>query len=178
MTVFYRLKRLIKSDMHALIEGLEEPKWILAQSLRDMEEELEKLGQRLDQAERELVLRQGDLEETLATISECEEKIQLSLSEQKEDTARFFIRKQILLKKKVNGLSKEIQRSEAASQALKKELDEKTQAYDEVCVQSEAILAAAESSEAFACAKGLAASEPELEHEVELEFLRRVKEES
>jgi phage shock protein A len=44
MSLIYRIKRLVKSDVHAFVEGLEDPKWVLAQAIRDMEEELEWRG--------------------------------------------------------------------------------------------------------------------------------------
>lgn len=176
MTLFYRLKRLVRSDVHAVLDSLEEPKLILLQSLRDMKEELERIENNCRETKKELQDKKSSLEDLSQTLKELDDKIALAISEKKEEAARFFIKKQILSQKNKAGLEKAIQKITTHLQELEKDLANKQELYDDIAQKSETLITQmANQSDAFESAKKMQITETELDHEVELELLKRMK---
>ncbi len=176
MTIFYRLKRLIQSDVHALIAGLEEPKLILEQSLRDMQDELAKSDAGLRECESTLKAAIKKQEELANGIKDIEGKIAMALGEKKEEAARFFIKKQILCKKQGEVLQKDILKLREALEALRLDFQNKQNAYNDVMKKKDEIVWQQElQNPAFAAASNFSVPDCEIEHEVELEWLKRMK---
>ncbi len=178
MTLLYRIKRLVKADAHALVEGLEEPKWILAQAIRDMEEELEKQGAALEEKKEKWEKIHKSMEQIGADIASKESDIDLAIDEKREDIAKHLIKANIINRKSLetladqkNVLSKDLER-------LEKEVKEKQKAYSDVCARSQNISFETVKSDAFDEAKKVVGKDSSLDHEVELEFLRRIKKRS
>ena len=40
MTLITRITRLVKADLHSILDGLEEPEEVIKQAIRDMEEDI------------------------------------------------------------------------------------------------------------------------------------------
>lgn len=174
MTLLYRIKRLIKADAYAMVEGLEEPKWILAQSIRDMEEEL-------DKSSSVLLEKKGKLESFIKQIhtikldqKNMDNDIELALGEKREDIAKVLIKKLLLSKKSLELLLEQSEQYQKDVNNLEKEYDEKKQVFDDICIRSETKIFPAR-DDCFDEAKGIVRQDCSLEHEVELEFLRRLK---
>ena len=176
MTILYRLKRLIQSDVHALISGLEEPKLILEQSLRDMQDELAKSDVGLRDCETTLKAALKKQDELAASIIDIEGKIAMAIGEKKEDAARFFIKKQILCKKQGEVLQKDILKLRETLEALRVDFHNKQNAYNDIVKKKEEVSWQQDlQNPAFAAASHLTVPDCEIEHEVELEWLGRMK---
>ena len=175
MSLMYRIKRLVKSDAYAIVEGLEDPKLILAQAIRDMESELEKLTKGIHQKKDHLEkLKKQELRYNEMLV-QIELDINLSIDEKREDIAKKLIRNLIIHKRNIQACRHQSEILMGDIHAAEKDLAVKKQSYDEVLAQSELLNFSKQISPVFEEANNLVAVESALEHEVELEFLRRLK---
>ncbi|HEX5035803.1 MAG TPA: PspA/IM30 family protein [bacterium] len=179
MSLAYRVKRLVKSDMHALVEGLEDPKWVLAQALRDMEEELEKM-------ESDLVVRRTQIDKikdrviaSEAIASALENDVDFAMQEKREDIARNLIRKLIVTRKTLDDLSKRSKVCAEELVGLEQDYRLKKGAYEDIKGRCEILNLRRIDDDAFQAATRLVSQEGgtdgTLEHQVEIEFLRRLQ---
>jgi phage shock protein A len=179
MSLTYRLKRLVKSDMHALVEGLEDPKWVLAQALRDMEEELEKM-------ESDLAVRRSQIDKirdrllaSEAVSSALENDIEFAMQEKREDIAKKLIHKLLVTKKTLEDLSKRAKACGEDLTALEEDYRIKKGAYEDVKGRCEILNLKRIDEDAFQSAVRLVSQETgtdaTLDHQVEIEFLRRLQ---
>jgi phage shock protein A len=176
MSLMYRLKRLAKADAHALVEGLEEPRWILAQAIRDMECELEKDVQALSQRRELLDETRRDIQDIERALQSGEADIALALEEKREDIVKQLIRKSILAKRTLKAKKAQERDLDKECTTRQADVDKKKQAYDEVMSKSLTVRFDKGMPDAFAEAQALVAHGDDLNHEVELEFLRRLRE--
>jgi phage shock protein A len=90
---FSRMTRLIRADAHGVLDQLEERSLLLKQHLREAEIEVDRKRAALDttrEEEAELGEERGRL---LAEIDEIDEDVELALAEQKDELARFAVRR-------------------------------------------------------------------------------------
>lgn len=72
MALMVRFARLLRADVHAVLDRLEEPETLLRQSIREMDEELAEAGRELkarEQEQRQLGARRRELDATLARLA-------------------------------------------------------------------------------------------------------------
>ena len=95
MPLLTRLSRLFQADLHAVLDRLEEPKTLLRQAIREMEEALADDTRRLkllQQEQIQLQHRQQDLDHSLAGI---EEELTTCLDAEADELARRLIRRKL-----------------------------------------------------------------------------------
>ena len=95
MPMITRLTRLFRADMHAVLDGIEEPDLMLRQALREMGEALADGSRKLerDRQQRDaLVRRQHEISSTLAKV---DEELELCLSADNEALARVLLRRRL-----------------------------------------------------------------------------------
>lgn len=95
MTLIARASRLLRADLHAILDRLEEPDLVLQQAIREMEEDLAADRRRLallrsDLAQ--LATRDAEVERALAVI---EEELDVCFEAGKDDLARALLRRRI-----------------------------------------------------------------------------------
>lgn len=175
MSIYNRIKRLVASDAHAFVAGLEEPKAVLAQAIREMEDELARLDADLKtrQARLETARRKKSRrEEECATL---ESDITLAIDEKREDLAKPLIRKSLAFKSEAERLAREIAVLAREVDSLAGDFAGKRQSFDEICARAGTMDVRKEDDNAFACAERIVGAETSLEHEVELELIKRMK---
>jgi phage shock protein A len=179
MSLAYRLKRLVKSDMHALVEGLEDPKWILAQALRDMEEELEKMEADLGVRRSQIAKVKDRRLASEAIASALENDIEFAMQEKREDIAKNLIRKLLVTRKSLEDLSKKSKVFEEELTAVEEDYRIKKGAYEDIKGRCEILNLRRIDDDAFQAAARLVSQETgtdaTLDHQVEIEFLRRLQ---
>ena len=179
MSLANRVKRLVKSDMHALVEGLEDPKWILAQALRDMEEELEKMESDLSVRRSQIDKIRDRLVASEAIASALENDIEFAMQEKREDIARNLIRKLIVTRKTLDDLTKRSKASEEELVTLEQGYRLKKGAYEDIRDRCEILNLRRIDDDTFHAAARLVSQEggtnETLDHQVEIEFLRRLQ---
>ena len=93
MPLINRITRLFRSDMHAVLDRIEEPDILLKQSVREMEEEIERDERRLKLLRLELAnnrSQQGELEPKLEQL-----ELDICFASGKEELARVLIRRKL-----------------------------------------------------------------------------------
>jgi phage shock protein A len=95
MALITRISRLFKADFHAVLDQVEEPRMLLKQAIREMEDGLSEteLRQRHTLSERdELKQRQDELEKALSDI---EEELDICFESNEADLARELIKRKL-----------------------------------------------------------------------------------
>ena len=95
MALITRVARLLRADLHAVLDRLEEPDTLLRQALREMEEAQGQAQRRLrvlDQALAQTATRTADLRETLDA---AEAQLAAALQAGQDDLARAVIRRRL-----------------------------------------------------------------------------------
>jgi phage shock protein A len=107
MALITRISRLLKADLHAVLDCIEEPDALLKQSIREMEEVLtedEQTIQRLSQQHQQLKQRETDCQQSLNTI---EEQLDICFNAQQNDLARLQIKRKLELQQLAKRLSRD-----------------------------------------------------------------------
>lgn len=175
MSIYYRIKRLITSDAHALVEGLEEPRLVLAQAIRDMEAGLETLATRIHATRTELTRLCHKAEVTRVALTGIERDVEFAMAEKREDIAKHLIRRMLTGRRHLEGAGAKQAVLTTELAALEKEHAEKQATFESIRERGKGLDLTRESDDTFAAAEHLVATVPNLDHEVELEFLRRLK---
>ncbi len=104
MALIHRIQRLLRADIHAILDTVEEPEAVLKQAIREMQEALD--VKRADWQRRHRILAalathqqslQGDLEK-------AEEDLRLSLDEENEELARKTLARKLSLRKRLKSV--------------------------------------------------------------------------
>ena len=124
MALINRVARLFKADFHAVLDHMEEPEQMLRQAIRDMEEELAALEQRLAAA----LLEQGSLcqreTELNTAVDEFDDKLDFCFDSGKDDLARSLVRRKLEAGQALKHVRARLEASEDHVAGQKKELDE------------------------------------------------------
>lgn len=179
MSLTHRIKRLVKSDMHAFVEGLEDPKWVLAQALRDMEEEIEKMEAELGVRRLQISKLKDRLIGSEAIVSALENDIEFAMQEKREDIARKLIRKLLMTKKTLEDLEARSKDFGESLVSLEEDYRIKKGAYEDIKGRCEILNLRRIDDDAFQAAARLvgqeAGTDATLDHQVEIEFLKRLQ---
>lgn len=95
MALIGRVSRLLRADLHAVIDQLEEPEILLRQAVREMEEILATDRQRHKQLLREQVLLEEREKEIRQSLSSGENELDLCFEHGREALARDLIRRRL-----------------------------------------------------------------------------------
>ena len=95
MALISRISRLFKADFHAVLDQVEEPRMLLKQAVREMEDEVAAAEQRQRQAyfdRDEMIVRKEELEQALSDI---DEELDVCFEEEESELARDLIKRQL-----------------------------------------------------------------------------------
>jgi phage shock protein A len=167
-----RLTRLIRADAHGIIESLEDRALLLKQHLREAEIELQRKRARLatlDEEEQRLLENAKRLEDATRAL---DEDTRLALEGEREDLARFAIRKLLPKRSEAAALRGRIDEIRAERERLTPKLEEQEAGFEELRSRVREKLAAETraTEPAAPCAEWRVAEE-----EVEMELLRRIQ---
>ncbi len=175
MTITYRIKRLIKSDLNAWVDELEDPRGVLAQALRDMEEELERM-------EGAITAKESHMLKLVEGISRCEEgvkkldhDIDFAILEKREEIAKSLIRKMLVTQETLETMQSEHRACSEEHLKMEEEFRTRQESYERVRAQSEYLQLPRADDDVFSSAERLMPTDHTLEHQVELELLRRLQ---
>ncbi len=165
-----RLRRLIQADAHGLVASLEDRAMLLRQHLREAEFEIERKRARLAALADEERRLGEDADRVAERVAALDEDTALALREDKEELARFSIRKLLPLREELAALRGRIREIGDERERLAPLLAEQEQQFEELRARVRAELArppaAGEDADPFAAP---AVSD----HDVEMELLRR-----
>ena len=165
-----RVTTLLKADAHGMVDAVEDRALLLKQHLREAEAELERKRARkeaLESEQRELGEEAGRAEKEIARL---EDDISLAMKGEKEELARFAIKKLLAFRHRREQATRQIQRITEAREELVKALEKQERELEELRIRVKGYLAKVRSqreTEPFFV-------EPVIEEQdVELELLRR-----
>ena len=175
MSLVYRIKRLVKSDLHAFVDGIEEKKWVLAQAIRDMEEELEKIKGETEAKRGQVSQLKEKTKAVEAQAAKLEQDVDFAMREKREEIAKPLIKKLLITRQNMTALGEDLVAAERSLAGLEAEYRGKREKYEEICARAEPFQVERVNDDVFTSAGRLVPQETCLEHEVELEFLRRLQ---
>lgn len=142
MAIVTRLARLVRADVNAVLDRIEEPDILLRQAVRDMEEALQEDEQRaaaLDAERLRLLNRQAEEQHTVADLVE---KLALCLDAGQDQLARDLLRRRLEAEQLIRLLGEQIAGLDNGLDALKTRLRTNRARYESV--RAEAALMASD----------------------------------
>jgi len=167
--LFDRIATLLRADAHGVVGALEDRSLLLEQSLREAELDLLGKRARLETLEREEARVRERAERVRAAIAALDEDVELALAGEREELARFAIRRLLPLRDERAALEREAASLAGARSALAERLARQEPELEELRARVRARLAQGPGPggpDPFA-------PPPVDEAEVELELLRR-----
>lgn len=181
MGFFDRLGTLVRADAHGLVDSLSDDRLLLRQHVREAAEALAAKEARLDASKAEQK-DLGSLAERLeAEAGALERDTDLALAEDREDLARFTLRKMLGLRRRIARINDRRQRLEEESQEPEGGLEQQRLALDELRARARTFLEQrrldplGEDGDPLGCGDGCGNGfgTAVSDEEVELELLRR-----
>jgi phage shock protein A len=118
MTLITRLTRLIKADLHGILDGLEEPEEVIKQAIRDMEEDIATQERRLEELRAVLQRLAREAQGTTATMQEIEQQIDLCFAAENEPLAKNLLRKRLEMARRAKSITRAQDETRAQSDEL------------------------------------------------------------
>jgi phage shock protein A len=174
MRFFDRLAMLMKADAHGVLEQLEERSLLAKQHLREAELELDRKRARCEALEDEARRVQEEADRLSATIASLDEDVELALRGEKEELARFSVRKLLPKRRALEQLAQRAAEIADERQRLQARLEAQESELEELRRKLHTQLAAERDTQTA----GSCVELPAADEEVELELLRRRSAES
>jgi len=176
MSIFSRMLRLCKADLHGVMDQLEDKGLLLKQCLREMEESLKRKEVRLDQ-----IARAGEqIRRTLARHNEeslkLEQDLELAVGKDKDEISRMLIRKRRTLQSACRQLQRQLDTLAEEQGQVAGTLEKQRLQYEQLKAKAAAFCRQAEEprlEDSLETMDGAFAWLTPSEEEVELELLQR-----
>ncbi len=127
MALITRLSRLFEADFHAVLDRIEEPDLQLRQAVREMQFALDQDRQSLKLLQHEIQQIDKAMADSDASISACDEELDICLAANKDELARDLVRRKLAAEKRHKALSQRGETLELQRQGLAREVDENEQ---------------------------------------------------
>jgi len=168
MTLITRMTRMFRADMHAVLDRIEEPKALLAQAIREMEEALGqdgRLAQNLKRQQDALAAHQTELQ---AALRGLEEEMDLCFGAGEEALARGLIKRKLETERAIKAKALQGQAVGAELAEIQTRMAENQGRLETIRQKAEAL-----ADESFDYRSEEAWAKPEIdEGELEVAFLR------
>ena len=168
--LFDRISTLVKADAHGVVDALEERTLLVRQYLREAELELLQKRARIEALVEEEARLRDELERCQDEVKRLDEDVALALSGEKEDLARFAIRRLLPRRERAGALEAQIAEVEEARSRLAERLEAQEAEFEDLRSQARARLASRDLRSEGDDPLGAPGVN---EAEVELELLRR-----
>lgn len=106
MALINRISRLFKADFHAVLDQIEEPEALLKQAIRDMEDDLSSMQQRIDLCSHDQDALTQHKSEFEGANTQYAAQLDLCFESDKHDLARNIIRKKLETERLLKRLNK------------------------------------------------------------------------
>ena len=165
-----RIGALLRADAHGVVDALEERGLLLRQALREAELELLQKRARVAALTEEEARLRDEHERRQTAVAALDEDVALALAGEKEELARFAVRRLLPERRELENLGTQIEEVAAAREKLELRLEEQQEAFQALRVRARTQLAQASRP---AEARDPLAPPDVADEEVELELLRR-----
>ncbi len=170
MGLLNRLNTLVKADAHGVVDAVEDRSLMLRQHVREAEAELHRKETRMAALEAEQKELEQEIPRLEEKISSLEEDISLAMGQEKEELARFAIKKLLPFKRRGQAVRQRLDEARQEHDDLAQTLTEQQAEFENLRARVGGYLARAGSSAGL----GDVFADPIVEEEeIELELLRR-----
>lgn len=137
MAILTRLTRLLKADLHALLDRMEAPDVLLQQALRDMEAELQQARQQQQQRQQQLNQMER-LQHTLQQqLLQQQSELDLCLEEHNDNLLRVLMRRHLETRQQLQLLQTRMQDLQAQITVAEQECQQQQTAFAALQAQAE-----------------------------------------
>ena len=139
MALVNRISRIFTADLHAVLDRIEEPDVLLAQSIREMADAVAADERRLAAVKERRQQCQRDLTAANARLAEFDRELDLCLGSGQDDLARSVIRKKLAESRAAASLTRSAKEADEAIAELTAVLDERRRDLEEITQQAEVV---------------------------------------
>jgi phage shock protein A len=118
MTLITRITRLVKADLHGILDGLEEPEEVIKQAIRDMEEDIATQERRLEELHAVSQRLEREAQATTTAMQEIESQIDICFAAENEPLTKNLIRKRLEMARRAKGIARAQEETRAQSDGL------------------------------------------------------------
>lgn len=139
MALINRFSRLFRADFNAVLDHIEEPEQLLKQAIRDMEDELASVEQRVTLCAHDqetLGVRRNEIQ---TSIDDYNDELDLCFDSDKDDLAKALIRKKLEAERVLKQLVSKFGANERCLEEQRKLLDENRSTLDSLKQKAELI---------------------------------------
>lgn len=132
MALIQRFGRLLKADVNAVLDRIEEPESLLQQALRDMETALAVRQSRIDDLEEALTQLEYQKTTSLDRLSDIEKDITLCLEQAQEALLREAVKRKLLQQRQLQHSEDQIKHTQRALSTESQQFDAEKQQLDDI----------------------------------------------
>lgn len=139
MALINRVTRLFRADFNAVLDHIEEPEQLLKQAIRDMEDELASIEQRValcTHDQKSLGVRRGEIK---SSIDEFDEQLDLCFESGKDDLAKTLIKRKLEAERILKQLASKFDANDRYLDEQRTLLDENRSTFDGLKQKAELI---------------------------------------
>ncbi|MDE0192806.1 MAG: PspA/IM30 family protein [Gammaproteobacteria bacterium] len=139
MALVNRISRIFTADLHAVLDRIEEPDVLLAQSIREMADAVAADERRLAAVKERQQQCQRDLAASNTRLAEFDCELDLCLGSDQDDLARSVIRKKLAESRAAASLTRSAKEADEAIAELTAVLDERRRDLEDITQQAEVV---------------------------------------
>lgn len=140
MAILTRFTRLLKADLHALLDRMEAPDVLLQQALREMEAEL----QALQLQQRQRCAQQQQIQHQLAQVqqqlAQYQQELTLCLEHDSDSLARSLLRRQLEAEQRLQMLQGQLQTLQCQCQQTDEQISARQASLEALQLQADSLL--------------------------------------
>lgn len=149
MGIMTRFLRLCRADIHGVMDQIEDKTLVLGQCLREMEDDIAKDKARLGKLNAKRGAAKISADEHTRHLEKIEQDITQAIKKQKDDIARFLIKKLKTVEGIKESLQNQITNHDRDMDRLKLGLEEKRLVYDKLKIQADTFISAKKNQELY-----------------------------
>ena len=139
MALVNRIARIFTADLHAVLDRIEEPEVLLAQSIREMADTVAADERRLAAVKERRQQCQRDLAASNARLAEFDRELDLCLGSDQDDLARSVIRKKLAESRAAASLACSAREADETIAELTAVVEERCQDLEDIRQQAEVV---------------------------------------
>ncbi|MXY55966.1 MAG: hypothetical protein F4029_17890 [Gammaproteobacteria bacterium] len=139
MALVNRISRIFTADLHAVLDRIEEPEVLLAQSIRDMADAVAADERRLAAVKERRQQCQRDLTASNARLAEYDRELDLCLGSDQDDLARGVLRKKLAESRAAASLASTAKEADEAIAELTAVLGQRRRDLEDISQQAEVV---------------------------------------
>ena len=181
MAILNRVRRLVRADLHAILDSIEDPQAVLKQAIREMAEALDRKRALLLQSEQAIHSLESCCRRLTEKLAGTDQDLELSISKSTDDLARQVIARRLMIGKQLQQYQGRLQASRQRWQALSEEIQSQQEQFDSIRERAELLIPPLPNDSPESVAESILTptpapgrgSEPSVsEAEIEIEWLR------